>query len=181
MTEEAKFKFSLPALRVLENEHQYLSYLMEEWHLIVLAFERNMYTVEEGREALQALRRMIIDFIEPLKNHTEKEEEYLFPVLAKYVGGDEGPIKATEEEHEEIDAYIGHFLHHTLGDLSHFTMEDMQEVVKDAAESFEVLTVHFVKEEAIIFPMVDNVLGIEEQDQLYEQLYTPIIEINEQA
>lgn len=178
MTEVAKFKFSLPALRVLENEHQYLSYLMEEWHIIVLAFERDMYTVEEGREALQTLRKMIIDFIEPLKNHTEKEEAYLFPMLSKYVGGDEGPIKATEEEHDEIDAYIGHFLHHTLGDFSEFTMEDMKKVVQDAAEAFEVLTVHFVKEESIVFPMVDNVLGIEEQDQLYEQLYTPIIEID---
>lgn len=179
MTEVAKFKFSLPALRVLENEHQYLTYVMEQWHIIVLAFERNMYTPEEGREALQTLRRMIVDFIEPFKNHTEKEEEYLFPMLAKYVGNDDqGPIKATEEEHEEIDAYIGHFLHHTLGDMSHFTMEEMKKVVHDAAEAFEVLTVHFVKEESIIFPMVENILRIEEQDQLYEQLYTPIIEMD---
>lgn len=178
MAEVAKFKFSLPALRVLENEHQYLSYLMADWHIIVLAFERNMYTLEEGREALQTLRRMMIDFIEPLKNHTEKEEAFLFPMLAKYVGGEEGPVKATEEEHEEIDAYIGHFLHHTRGDFSHFTMEDMQGVVKDAAEAFEVITVHFVKEASIIFPMVENVLGIDEQDLLYEQLYTPIIPLD---
>ncbi|AOV08962.1 hemerythrin domain-containing protein [Sporosarcina ureilytica] len=175
MAKTAKFKFSLPALRVLENEHQYLSYLMDEWHTIVLAFERNVYTVEEGHEALQSLRRLIVEFIEPLKNHTEKEEEFLFPMLAQYVGDEQGPVQATEEEHEEIDAYIGHFLHHTLGDVSHFTMEDMQQVVNDAAEAFEVLTVHFVKEESILFPMVDNILRIEEQDKLYEQLYTPII------
>ncbi|MDS9472406.1 hemerythrin domain-containing protein [Sporosarcina pasteurii] len=175
MAETAKFKFSLPALRVLENEHQYLSYLMEEWHIIVLAFERNIYTVEEGHEAIQALRKLIVEFIEPLKNHTEKEEAFLFPMLAQYVGDEQGPVQATEEEHEEIDAYIGHFLHHTLGDVGHFTMEDMQKVVNDAAEAFEVLAVHFVKEESILFPMVDNILRIEEQDKLYEQLYTPII------
>lgn len=51
----------------------------------------------------------------------------------------------------------------------------MQKVVNDAAEAFEVLAVHFVKEESILFPMVDNILRIEEQDKLYEQLYTPII------
>ncbi len=178
MAEVANFKFSLPALRVLENEHQYLTYLMEEWHLIVLAFERNVYTVEEGREALGTLRKLIVNFIEPLKNHTDKEETFLFPMLSKYVGDEQGPVMATEEEHEEIDAYIGHFLHHTLGDLSQFTMEDMQKVVGDAAEAFEVITVHFVKEESILFPMVDNVLRIEEQDQLYEQLYTPIIKMD---
>lgn len=178
MSEVANFKFSLPALRVLENEHQYLSYLMEHWHTIVLAFERNVYTVEEGREALQTLRKLMVDFIEPLKNHTEKEEEFLFPLLAKYVGDEQGPVQATEEEHEEIDAYIGHFLHHTLGDMNHLTMEDMQKVVGDAAEAFEVITVHFVKEESILFPMVDNILRIDEQDKLYEQLYTPIIKMD---
>lgn len=171
----SEFKFDLLALRVLENEHRYLSYLMDGWHTIVLAFERDVYTVEEGHEALQSLRKLIIEFIEPFKNHTEKEEEYLFPMLAQYVGSEQGPVNATEEEHEEIDAYIGHFLHHTLGDLSGFTMHDMKKVVRDAAEAFEVITVHFVKEESVLFPMVDNILNMKEQDKLYEQLYTSIL------
>lgn len=175
MADANNFKFALPVLRVLENEHRYLAYLMDGWHTIVLAFERDVYTLEEGHEALQSLRKLMIEFIEPLKNHTEKEEEHLFPMLAKYVGSDQGPVNATEEEHEEIDAYIGHFLHHTLGDVSHFTMMDMKKVVRDAAEAFEVITVHFVKEESVLFPMVDNVLNIKEQDELYEKLYTSIL------
>lgn len=175
MTKEKKFKFDLPALRVLENEHNYLVHVMQDWHLIVLAFERDMYTLEEGHEALQTLRRLMVEFIDPLKNHTEKEEEFLFPLLAQYVGTEQGPVNATEEEHEEIDAYIGHFLHHTRGDISDMTMQDMKDVVKDAGEAFEVITVHFVKEESILFPMVNNILRIEEQDKLYEQLYTSIL------
>lgn len=171
----SEFKFDLLALRVLENEHRYLSYLMDGWHTIVLAFERDIYTLEEGHEALQSLRKLLIEFIEPFKSHTEKEEEFLFPMLARYVGSEQGPVNATEEEHEEIDAYIGHFLHHTLGDVSHFTMSDLKRVVKDAAEAFEAITVHFVKEESVLFPMVDNILNIKEQDQLYEQLYTSIL------
>lgn len=175
MPQGNRFKFDLPALRVLENEHQYLAYLMDGWHAIVLGFERDIYTVDEGREALQTLRKLIIEFIDPLKNHTEKEEEFLFPLLSLYVGSEQGPVNATEEEHEEIDAYIGHFLHHTRGDLAHLTMQNMKDVVKDAGEAFEVITVHFVKEESILFPMVNNVLRIEEQDKLYEQLYTSIL------
>ncbi|MHA6258812.1 hemerythrin domain-containing protein [Sporosarcina sp. CAU 1771] len=171
----AEFKFDLPALRVLENEHRYLTYLMDGWHTIVLAFERNIYTLEEGHEAVQTLRKLLIEFIEPYKNHTDKEEEFLFPMLAQYVGSDQGPVNATEEEHEEIDAYIGHFLHHTLGDTSHMTLSDLQKVVGDAAEAFEVITVHFVKEESVLFPMVDSILTIKEQDKLYEQLYTSIL------
>ncbi|MFD1204905.1 hemerythrin domain-containing protein [Sporosarcina contaminans] len=177
MTTENTVQFDLPALRVLENEHQYLSYLMDQWHPIVLGFERYIYTEEEAREALSTLRRLIVDFIEPFKNHTDKEEEFLFPMLSKYIGDEQGPVLAVEEEHEEIDAYIGHFLHHTMGDLQELTLQDMKDVVKDAGEAFEVITVHFVKEQSIIFPMVINILRIQEQDQLFEELYTPIVEI----
>ncbi|MFS0576030.1 hemerythrin domain-containing protein [Sporosarcina sp. 179-K 3D1 HS] len=175
MVSNQTFKFELPALRVLENEHQYLSYLMDGWHSIVLGFERDIYTLEEGREALGTLRKLIVEFIEPFKNHTEKEEEFLFPMLARYVGDDQGPVAATEEEHEEIDAYIGHFLHHTLGDLKQLTLEEMKEVVRDAGEAFEVITIHFHKEESILYPMVNTVLRKEEQDRLFKDLYTPIV------
>jgi len=175
MKNHTEFQFTLPALRVLENEHQYLQHVMEQWHTIVLAFENNVYTLEEGHEALQTLRTMVKDFIEPLKNHTEKEEKYLFHRLALYVGTEQGPVKAVEEEHLEIDAYIGHFLHHTRGNLEELTLEDMQALVKDAGEAFEVITFHFVKEESIIFPMVEDVLREEEQKELFEEVYSPII------
>lgn len=175
LTVTKRFKFDLPALRVLENEHQYLSYLMGEWHGIVLGFERDAYSIEEGREALRELRKRIVEFIDPYKKHTEKEEEFLFPMLARYVGDEQGLVQATEEEHEEIDAYIGHFLHHTLRGIKDLTMQEMKDVVHDAGEAFEVITVHFIKEESVLFPMVNNVLRIEEQDRLYEQLYTSIL------
>ncbi|WP_339252180.1 hemerythrin domain-containing protein [Sporosarcina sp. FSL W8-0480] len=175
MTTTKKFIFDLPALRVLENEHNYLSYLMEGWHSIVLNFEREIYSVEEAREALKNLRKLIVEFIEPFKNHTEKEEEILFPMLAKYIGDEQGPIRALEDEHEEIDAYIGHFLHHTIGNLNELSLQDMNDIVKDAGEAFEVITIHFVKEQSIAFPMVINNLRITEQDQLFDELYTSIL------
>lgn len=175
MTTANTFKNDLPALRILENEHNYLSYLMDGWHTIVLGFEREIYTEEEAREAIKTLRKMIVDFIEPFKNHTEKEEEILFPMLSKYIGDEQGPIVALEEEHKEIDAYIGHFLHHTLGDLRGLSLQQMTDVVKDAGEAFEVITIHFVKEQSIVFPIVINTLRITEQDQLADELHTSII------
>ncbi|WP_313237019.1 hemerythrin domain-containing protein [Sporosarcina ureae] len=166
---------TLPALRVLENEHRFLTSLMEQWHAIVLDFENDRFTRDEGLEALKRLRVLVVEFIDPLKNHTEKEEAFLFPMLAKYVGSDQGPVQAVQEEHDEIDAFIGHFLHHTRGDLSEFTLAMMQDVVKDAGEAFEVIMIHFVKEENVIFPMVLSVLLAKEQDELFDQLYTSIL------
>lgn len=169
------FTYTLPALRVLENEHRYLVYEMNQWHAIVLDFENGRYGREDGLVALQELRKRVVDFIEPLKNHTEKEEKFLFPMLAQYVGSEQGPVQAVQEEHDEIDAFIGHFLHHTRGDLAAFTLDMMHDVVKDAGEAFEVLMIHFVKEENVIFPMVLSVLLAKEQEQLFEQLYTSIL------
>ena len=46
---------------------------MDEWHTIVLAFQRDMYKEEEGHEALLSLRKLIVDFIEPLKTIQRKK------------------------------------------------------------------------------------------------------------
>src|SRR5699024_617427 len=64
-----EFTFKLPALRIFENEHHLIRHLMSEWHPIVLAYENDAYTLEEGNVAIKQLRKKIIDFLDPLKNH----------------------------------------------------------------------------------------------------------------
>ena len=175
MKRHTDFSFKLPALRVLENEHHLIRHLMSEWHPIVLNFENDVYSQEEAIEALKVLRKKMIEFIDPLKNHTEKEEKTMFSMLIKYVGDEQGPVKAVQDEHEEIDAYIGHFLHHLRGDLSQLSQTEIKSIVRDAGEAFEVITFHLVKEESIIFPMVEDILDDKEQYELFENVYSPII------
>ncbi len=176
MKSQTAFQFKLPALRVLENEHLYLKHLMSEWHPIVLAFQNDAYTEAEAREAITLLREKIISFLDPLKNHTEKEEAYVFKMLIKYVGDEQGPVRAVQDEHEEIDAYIGHFLHHLRGNvMDTLSLAEMKQIVHDAGEAFEVITFHLVKEESVIFPMVKDILDEKEQYQLFESVYSSII------
>src|SRR5690625_2791038 len=176
MKNNIRLKSSLSALRIIENEHYLLTYLMEEWHPIVLAFEEGKFTkTEEALIAFQTLRQKLVEFKEVLSKHTLKEEKYLFPILAKYVGNEQGPVKATEDEHGDINMYIEHFLFHTEGDLNMLTMEQMDQLAQDAGEVYEVLTFHFVKEESVIFPMVKDILSNNEQYHLFENLYSQII------
>lgn len=175
MKRYSEFTFKLPALRVLENEHHLIRHLMSEWHPIVLAFEDDAYSIEEAHAALQELRKKIMEFLDPLKNHTEKEEAHMFKMLIKYVGDEQGPVKALQDEHQDIDAYLGHFLHHLRGDTSNLSLEEMKTIVQDAGEAFEVITFHFVKEESTIFPMVKDILTEKEQYELFENIYSPII------
>lgn len=172
----ARFKFDIPALRVLENEHQLLIYLMNQWHPLAREIvENDRIDENSARKSFQRLRRKLIDFIDPLKNHTDKEEKYVFPALAKYVGNEQGPVLTIEEEHAEIDAYIGHFLHHSRGNHITLTLGEMREIAKDACEAYEVITFHFIKEESIIFPMVQSILKPKEQYYLLENVYDFII------
>ena len=169
------FQSKVPAMRILENEHQYLMHLMKEWHSIVLNFEKEAYEEIEARIEFTKLRKLLIDFLEPLKNHTDKEEKFFFPLLGHYIGTEQGPIVTIEAEHEEIDAYIGHFLHHTRAGMDLLSIDDMTRIAKDAGEAFEVLMVHFVKEESVLFPMTDRVMKAVDQDKLLEQLNTLIV------
>lgn len=175
MMSTKKFQSKDPSMRILENEHQYLMYLMNEWHAIILNFENDIYSEKDALPEFKRLRKLIIDFIEPLKNHTEKEEKFFFPLLGHYIGLEQGPIVTIQAEHEEIDAYIGHFLHHTREGMDQLTLEDMKDISKDAGEAFEVLMVHFVKEESVLFPMTDRVMQAVDQDKLLEQLNTMIV------
>lgn len=174
MPDYADLQFTTPAMRILENEHRYLSFLMEEWHAHVLWFEQETISLEEGRGRLQELRQGILDFMSPLQKHTAKEEEHFFPLLGSYIGFDQGPLVGIQEEHREIDGYIGHFLHHTGGELDQLSLEDIREAVQNAGEAFEVLTVHFVKEETVIFPMAEQQLHRMDKEKLSQKLNTLI-------
>lgn len=175
MKKHTQFTSKLPALRIIENEHHFLTYLMNEWHSIVLRFERNQFPDEEALLTLETLRRKIVDFQVVLNKHIQKEESYLFAMLSKYVGNEQGPVKAIEDEHVEIYTYIDHFLHHTKGDLSKLPFVHMKQLAQDAGEIYEVITFHFVKEESVIFPMVEDILKTNEQYSLFENMYSPII------
>jgi len=50
----------------------------------------------------------------------------------------------------------------------------MKAVAQDAAEAFEVLTVHFMKEETVLFPMAEKAMKAADQDELYKKLNTLI-------
>lgn len=173
--EQDKFQFKLKALRVLENEHRYLKYLMDDWFQLVLKFEHDdVRSRLEGLMVVKDLREKLKAFQEPLKRHQQKEEKYFFPMLGTYIGHEQGPILSIEEEHKEIDAYIDHFFHHSMHDAEEMSLERMEEMVKDVMEAYEVLMVHMVKEESVLFTMADKVLKTVDEEVLLEQVNTMI-------
>ncbi len=177
MVEQEQFQFKVKALRVLENEHRYLKYLMNEWFQLVLKFENDdVKSRLEGLMVIKDLREKLTAFEKPLKRHQAKEEQYFCPMLGAYIGLEQGPILSIEEEHQEIDAYIQHFFHHSMHDMNEMSLDSMNEMVKDVMEAYEVLMVHMVKEESVLFTMADKVLKEVDEEVLLEQVNTLITE-----
>lgn len=167
----------LPAIDVLKNEHNFLSKLMGSWHAAVLGFRGNRYTLEEAREVFQSLRRQIMEFVGPFRNHTEKEEEFLYPLLVKNAKTERDlfSIKKVKEEHVRIFAAIEYLLRYSYEDINHMSLVELKAIAKDAGELFDMMTAHFNKEETLLFPIVLTSLRSPEQQQLFNDVYTSII------
>ncbi len=164
-----RFQSEVPAMRILENEHRYLSHLMHEWHAIALNLINNAYSRSEAGEQFARLKQLLIAFKPLFIQHAKKEEAFFFPMLGRYIGFEQGPLVSIEAEHEEILAYIDHFLHHAEGE---HTMGEMSAIARDAGEAFEILTVHFVKEESVLFPMTAQVMSRKDRETLEGELNT---------
>jgi quercetin dioxygenase-like cupin family protein/hemerythrin-like domain-containing protein len=106
-----------------------------------------------------------------LKHHFVAEEELLFPLMAKHVGGmDVGPVARLIEEHKKIRK-----LHGEAGELLDIYMKQesdhmealLGEKVKELSHS---LLNHLGKEDSHLFPMASRLLTDEEKQSVAEGL-----------
>ena len=100
-------------------------------------------------------------FRNALETHLSREENYLFPAFEARTGNSQGPTTVMRVEHEQMRSLVSEM--------------DEAFVVKDAesclglAETLMILTQqHNMKEEQILYPMIDQVLG--DPDKLIEQM-----------
>jgi len=100
-------------------------------------------------------------FRDALETHLKREENFLFPAFEARTGNTQGPTAVMRMEHEQMRSLVS----------------EMNEaiVAKDAdsflglAETFMILTQqHNMKEEQVLYPMSDQVLG--DPDTLVRQM-----------
>ena len=90
--------------------------------------------------------------------HHGKEEEHLFPALAAAgLGPGEGPVAVMLEEHEvgrrELDAVAD-----ALADLGAGAPDAGEDLARHVAAYTALLRDHIEKEDAVLFPMADEVV-----------------------
>ena len=113
---------------------------------------------------LQLAYDLYAEFASGLKRHIGFEEQFLFPAFEEKTGmpPTAGPTAVMRTEHREIEALLG----------------QIEAGIADAAAPIEslrrslhaVLGDHNLKEEQILYPTTDNLLGEEGSDRLVERI-----------
>ncbi len=84
-------------------------------------------------------------------SHATLEEELLFTALEPHPGMHEGPLAQMRAEHEEMERLLGQIEE----------AEDMTQAAAGVAEALSAARSHFQKEEQVLFPMAQRLLGDE--------------------
>jgi hemerythrin-like domain-containing protein len=94
------------------------------------------------------------EFMASMERHFLQEEQILFPAFEERSGNTEGPTQVMREEHQQM--------RNLLYQLQWSLESESGEEYLDASETLLVLMQqHNMKEEGILYPMTDELLGSE--------------------
>ncbi len=148
--------------------------ILEEEHRLIQQAVAGMEALAETLEAGQVVESQVLqDIVEFMrtyadKRHHGKEEAILFPLLlARGVPAQGCPIGALAHEHEEGRALVTAFAQASAAYAQDSTATEA--VVKGLRGLIALYPGHIWKEDYLLFPMTNKILGAEDQDRLYEQ------------
>ena len=87
----------------------------------------------------------------PLLDHAEREERALFPALAGTLGGEDGPLAVLAAEHHQLHDLIERM-------LAAPPFPELEPLVRAFVA---LLHAHIAKEEGVLFPAAEAILGDE--------------------
>jgi regulator of cell morphogenesis and NO signaling len=152
-----------PALQQFKQEHVTLREQMEQ--LFQLAEAAREHPID-----WPGLKEKAIRFEQELTAHSEREEEFLFTLMAQYIGRETGPIAVMEYEHQQGKKNLQTFIEKLNQADASVHIEKAKEITAFMIEAYHVLSQHFMKEENVLFPMAERLLSSEEKDFLAKKL-----------
>ena len=98
---------------------------------------------------LSAAFKAVVDEIE---RHLKREENVLFPAAERVMGSSGGPTQVMRMEHGQMRDLI-----ESLSKVA--ALEDKDEFLGEAETLLVLMQQHNMKEEQILYPMIDRMLG----------------------
>lgn len=94
-----------------------------------------------------------------LKSHAQLEEALLFVRLEPALGTGMGPLAVMRAEHDQVEGAVGRVAE----------LDDLDDARNLLRQLINVARQHFAKEEQVLFPMAQRVLGHDELEAIGEQ------------
>ena len=126
-------------------------------------------TAEEAAHLadLVGCRARFQQFQVAMERHFQKEEDTLFPAFEQATGNTMGPTRVMRLEHQQICD--------TLAEMSSaLTSGDLEEYLGQAETLLILTQQHNIKEEQILYPMCDEILGAAAQSMIQAMQDLPV-------
>jgi regulator of cell morphogenesis and NO signaling len=155
-------------LQQLMDEHVSLRRDMDLFYEITeeIEFESGLAVVQ----LFATLHERVSAFAIELKAHSEREDEGLFPMMARRLGKSDRTIEIMEQEHEKAEGHLQDFLTEAEQAGASIDENTAQWITVYAVQAYATLTQHFAKEEKVLFPLAEKILSVDEKEEL-EQLF----------
>ena len=150
--------------RQLKDEHEGILLMLQ-------ILDKISGKMEKKKKADLTHLEQIVDFFKIFadKCHHGKEEELLFPEMEKAgIPRDRGPIGVMLAEHVQGRSYV-RAMGEAVEALKGGDQEAKGKFIENARNYIALLTQHIEKENNILFPMGDRVLGRDLQKELVEK------------
>ncbi|MDE3022356.1 MAG: hemerythrin domain-containing protein [Pseudomonadota bacterium] len=131
---------------------------MDKDHRIIDALWKNAHDAANNQAWLLA-QDMLTIFTQALLLHIDAEEDILFPAIEEKQGWEEGPTSFMRHEHKQIRYQLQQL--EKLADTGEY-----HEFLKVGDLLTALLALHNSKEEKVLYPLCDQVMGIEHQEVL---------------
>lgn len=141
------------------NEHRVIERMLG-------VVDRACDRIEKGQEVEQELFVSAADFFKNFadKCHHSKEEKLLFEKMQERgVSGEVGPIAVMLREHQDGRAHVKRIAELSAAKMSKKTTEGL---VKASRLYVDLLSKHIQKEDNILYPMANQILTKEDQEEL---------------
>jgi hemerythrin-like domain-containing protein len=145
-------------------EHVKLRAEMEKFYEVVE--EVQFQSGPEVTRLFTELNGMVSMFTEVLEAHSKREEEGLFPIMARRLGENDRTIETMEFEHEKAEKHLRDFLTEAERAGANLSEDEAQSIAVHAEQAYATLMQHFAKEEKNLFPLAETLLTGDEKDEL---------------
>lgn len=129
-----------------------ITHYMQQDHVLIDGIAANAVAAAESRD-WAGLASEGGEFLRRLRQHIEIEEDVLFPAFEQRTGMSQGgPSVQMRVEHEQMQPILARM-------QSAIAAQDASEYISASRALFDILVPHNLKEEQMMYPMLDQAVG----------------------